>query len=448
VSAGGLTVVIVPPATANGPLHVGHLAGPFLAADMVARAARARGERVLALAGFDVHQNWVLTRAENDGIDVGKLAGQYRDEIIRAYHAARIGYDVFLDPQSEGYADGVQRLAADLVRSGLFPLRDTTLHRCADCRRTLHHAYVVGTCAWCGSGAAGGGCEGCGGYTCADNLRDARCGRCGGAPEAFTARVPVLPLEEHRDAIIDVWQIANLSGRGRRIVAHYLEAGLPTVPLAYPTNWGLDGTGPLDGLTIDVYLEVGLSTVYGAATGARPGATGLARTAEALADVDRIWHFNGIDNGFYTTLFWPAVYQVCGLRADQLGGVVTNEFYTLDGAKFSTSRNHAIWANEFLAEQDVDVVRLFLAWDRPDRYASDFTMASYTEFESYVRPLLDGRPATLPLPDSLAAADVRRGLDALRPAGFDAALAIRSLLAGLAAGAPGTDALRTALTGR
>ncbi len=448
MSGGGLTVVIVPPATANGPIHVGHLSGPYLAADMVARAARARGERVLAIAGFDVHQNWVLTRAENDGIDAGKLAGQYRDEIVRAYHAARIRYDVFLDPQSEAYADGVRRLAADLVDAGVFPMRETTLYACADCRRTLHHSYVLGTCARCGSGAAGGGCEGCGGYTSADNLRDAHCGRCGGAPEPFTATVPVLPLEDHRETITRVWQTASLSGRGRRIVAHYLESGLPTVPLAYPTNWGLDGTGPLDGLKLEVYLEVGLSTVYGVATGARPGATGLARTAQALADVDAIWHFNGIDNGFYFSVFWPAVYTACGLRPGQLGGTVTNEFYTLDGAKFSTSRNHAIWANEFLAEQDVDVVRLFLAWDRPDRYASDFTMASYTEFESYVRPLLDGRPATLPLPDSLAAADVRRGLDALRPAGFDAALAIRSLLAGLAAGAPGTDALRTALTGR
>jgi methionyl-tRNA synthetase len=75
-------------------------------------------------------------------------------------------------------------------------------------------------------------------------------------------------------------------------------------------------------------------------------------------------------------------------------------------------------------------------------------MASYTEFEAHVRPLLDGGATGAPLPAALAAADVRRGLDALRPAGFDAALAARSLLTGLAAGAPGTEALRTALTGR
>jgi methionyl-tRNA synthetase len=91
----GVTVVIVPPATANGALHVGHLSGPYLAADIAARAARARGERVVTTAGFDVHQNWVLTRAENEGVDVDKLAATYRDEIVDALDAARIRYDVF-----------------------------------------------------------------------------------------------------------------------------------------------------------------------------------------------------------------------------------------------------------------------------------------------------------------------------------------------------------------
>ncbi len=453
----GVTVVIVPPATANGPMHVGHLSGPYLAADIAARAARARGERVVTTAGFDVHQNWVLTRAEREGVDVEKLAASFREEIIAALDAARIQYDVFLNPQSEDYQRGVTTLAADLTHAGRFPLRELTLLACADCDRTLHQSYVVGTCAWCGSEAAGGGCEGCGGYTSAENLVDPRCNRCGGEPRPFLATVPVLPMEDYRDRLTEVWLRAELPDRARQIVAHYLEHRLPDVPIAYPTNWGLAGVGPHEGLRLEVYAEVGLSTMHGVAQGIKPGSLGLEAVSEALSEVDALWHFNGIDNGFYFALFWPALYLAAGLRAESIGGAQVNEFYTLDGSKFSTSRNHAIWANDFLTSEDVDVVRLYLAWDRPDRFASNFTLSSYREFEAYVRPLLDAARASVPahdeahehpLPAALAEADVTRGMAALKPRGFDPALAVRAVLTGLAASAPGVEALLQILTGR
>ena len=452
----GVTVVIVPPATANGPLHVGHLSGPYLAADIAARAARARGERVVTTAGFDVHQNWVLTRAENDGVDVQKLAASYREEIVAALDAARIQYDVFLNPQSPSYQHGVTTLAADLTTAGRFPMRKLTLLACSQCDRTLHQSYVVGQCAWCGSDAAGGGCEGCGGYTSAENLVDPRCNRCGGAPRPFKAVVPVLPMEDYREDLIEVWLRAELPDRARQIVSHYLENRLPDVPIAYPTNWGLPGIGPHAGLRLEVYAEVGLSNLYGVAESLRPGALGLEDTASAWSEVAALWHFNGIDNGFYFALFWPAVYLAAGVPPEAIGGAQVNEFYTLDGEKFSTSRNHAIWANDFLNEEDVDVVRLYLAWDRPDRFASDFTLSSYREFESYVRPLLDKARAGTALPSApdsavppaMAEADVTRGVAALRPRGFDPAFAVRSVLTGLAASAPGAEMLLQILTGR
>jgi methionyl-tRNA synthetase len=140
--------------------------------------------------------------------------------------------------------------------------------------------------------------------------------------------------------------------------------------------------------------------------------------------------------------------------ADAIGGAQVNEFYTLDGEKFSTSRNHAIWANDFLTDEDVDIVRLYLAWDRPDRFASDFTLSAYREFEAYVRPLLDKARDAGPdrsdatLPAALAAADVTRGMAALGPRRFDPALAVRAVLTGLAASAPGVEALLSILTGR
>jgi methionyl-tRNA synthetase len=131
-----------------------------------------------------------------------------------------------------------------------------------------------------------------------------------------------------------------------------------------------------------------------------------------------------------------------------LSGLVVNEFYTLDGAKFSTSRNHAIWANELLHKEDPSIVRLYLAWDRPDRYRSDFTWHSFQAFADRVKPLLaDGTDAAQTLDPALAAREVARGEAALRPAGFDPALAARSLIGLLEGGVRDTGHLLTALTG-
>ena len=127
----------------------------------------------------------------------------------------------------------------------------------------------------CGTGASGGSCEGCGGFTSAQTLRYPSCDRCGGSPRPFTATVPVLRLEDHRDQLTEPWVRAELPSRVRDLLARYLAAGLPEIPLAYPTDWGVEGTGPLGGLRVDVYAEVGLAWLYGVARALDPGAQGL-----------------------------------------------------------------------------------------------------------------------------------------------------------------------------
>jgi methionyl-tRNA synthetase len=426
----GVTAVIVPPATVNGPLPVGELAGPYLAADIAARAARARGERVVTTAGVDVHQNSVLTRAEHEGVDVEKLAAAYRDEIVDTLDAARIRYDVFLDPLSEAYRRGVTTLAADLTQAGRFPMRKVMLPACSDCDRTFHHSYVVGTCVCCGSEAVGGRCRGCGGYTSAANLIDARCNRCGGQPRPFQAKVPVLSMEDYRQELIEIWLRAALPDRARRLITYYLERRLPDVPIAYPTNCGLPGTGPHEGLRLDVYAELGLSTLYGVAQSIRPGAIGLEETAQAWSDVGSLWQFNGIDHGFYATLFWPAIHLACGVPPEAFGG-----------AHLTESSPHAIAAVDFLHGKDVDLARLYLAWNHPDRHPADFTRSTYRQFETYARPLLNGTSQPAALPE----ADLQRAAAALHPQAFDPPLATRAILT---TNTPEAKTLLPILTGR
>ena len=456
---GGVTVIVIPQPTVNGPLHIGHLSGPYLAADIASRAARARGERVLTLAGVDVHPNYVLTKAENLGTDVGELVRTYRGQIVESFQQARIGWDFFLDPQDEGYRRSIAGMLEELVTGGTVPMEEYTLHRCADCGRTLHHSYVVGKCPVCGTGANGTSCEGCGGFTSAQILLDPSCARCGGPPVEMVETVPVLHLERYRDRLATEWLQAEWPARVRSVLQQYASAPLPDVPLAYPTNWGIECGGPLAGMRVDFPTELGLSYLYGPAQALRPEARTLAERVQAWEEVDGVWHFNGMDNTFYFTVLYPAILAVAGVPTAKARGAVVNELYLLEGQKFSTSRNHALWAHEFLAAEDPELVRLYLSWDRPDRYESDFTDASYRAFCEWVRPLLDrgplaAAPVTPPdlpartLPTALAAAELERAERALSLTGFDAALAVRSLLAALSTGTGADSVALAALTGR
>ncbi|MFG1818364.1 hypothetical protein ACGFIF_31690 [Kribbella sp. NPDC049174] len=179
--------------------------------------------------------------------------------------------------------------------------------------------------------------------------------------------------------------------------------------------------------------------MYGVAQSIRPGAIGLEETAQAWSEVGVLWHFNGIDHGFHCTLFWPAVYLACGVPPEAIGGAQVNDF--------PTGLDQAIPANEFLHDEDVDIVRLYLAWNRPDRYPTDFTLSAYRQFEAYVRPLLDGAGRSTP-PAALTEEDLRRAAAALHPHAFDPPLAVRSVLTALAANAPAAETLLPILTGR
>lgn len=445
----GMTVIVIPQPTLNGPLHVGHLSGPFLAADIAARAARGRGERVFTLAGVDVHPNFVMAKAENRGVDVHEMVADYRSQIEIAFDLARIDCDVFLDPEQPAFERAVNSMLNQMLVDGSLEMREMVLHQCSDCGRTLHHAYVVGKCPNCGSGANGLSCEPCGGFTSASTLIHPSCARCGGDPKAMVAIVPVLRLENHRDQLIAEWTRAELPGRVRSVIGQYLSSPLPDYPVAYPTDWGIEGTGALAGLRIDFPAELGLSYLYGPAHTVNPEADGLTEWVSTWEEqFDGLWHFNGIDNAFYFAVLYPAIFAAAGVAEPKMRGATVNELFLLEGLKFSSSRNHALWAKEFLAAEDPELVRLFLSWHRPDRYETNFTDESFRAFSEYVRPLLNGTFAGAGLPLELAAGELERAEQSLRLATFDSALALRCLLGSLSVGRGFDSVALAALAGR
>jgi methionyl-tRNA synthetase len=425
-----ITVLITPPPTPNGPLHLGHLSGPYVAGDVAVRAARARGESVLAVSGLDVHQNYVVTAAEQEGRGPDQVMADYGARIRSAFALAGVSYDLFLDPaQDADYRAAVARLLAELLDAGgPVQVRDVPWAVCADCGRGLHHARVAGRCRVCGAGAAGGACEGCATYAAAVDLVDPACTACGGALSVTPTPLPVLRLEDLRPQLTEAWSRAVVPARVRDLLDRLLAEGLPDVPLAYPTDWGIPGPG---GTRIDVWVEMALGYLYAVPRQlGTEGSGGVTDCVAGWSGVDRLWHFLGIDNAFYYGVLCPAVFAAAGLPAGVLGGLVVNEFYALEGLKFSTSRRHAVWAEDFLATEDPALARLYLGWDRPAGFESDFTEAGYAAFRDWAGPLLAGS-GTPPAPPGVAAGELARAAAALRLETFDPALAARCLLGAL-----------------
>ena len=421
-------LVLTPPPTPNGPLHVGHLAGPYVAGDIAARALRAAGRDVITQSGLDEHQNYVLTRAESRGEPATETVAHFADLVQSGFAAARIRYDLLLRPMADtGYQDAVRRLLTELVDLKAVEVAPFTLTACGGCGRVLHHARVAGGCPTCGAGAAGGTCEGCGGFCTAATLKAARSTCCDAEPVPAEHVVPVLRLEEYRDRLCEFWSRAVLPPRLRALIGGMLDTRLPDVPLAYPTDWGITWG---DGLRVDVWAEMALANLFAPARHLDPDVRTLADCVRAWRGISEQWLFLGIDNAFYYAVMIPALHLAAGLPAGLTTGptgLVVNEFYRLTGAKFSTSRQHAIWAQEYLATEDAGAVRAFLCWDRPDRYESDFTPAAFAAFRDLYVRALDGR---LPgVPTALADAELERASDALRPGSFDPALAVRGALA-------------------
>ncbi|GIF07102.1 class I tRNA ligase family protein [Actinoplanes siamensis] len=429
--AAPVTVVLSPPPTPNGPLHLGHLAGPYVAADVAVRAARLRGEPVVSVCGLDDHQNYVPAAARAAGRAATELRDEYAGRIRDVLARVGVHHDVFVEPLTDtGYRQAVLRLLGELVEKGTLPVRERTVPVCEPCGGILHHAYVSGRCPHCKAAMGGGTCEGCGGFSSAAELTEPRCTRCGAEPSGTAVvRGPVLPLADHREALQRIWGRAVLPPAVRALTDRLLRVGLPTIPFTYPTDWGIEVPGD-DGHRLDVWAEMGLGYLHTVGRRFDPSAVTLEQHVRAWDRVGGLWAFLGIDNAFYYAVLFPALLTAAGVRPETVAGLVVNEFYTLDGEKFSTSRQHAVWAEDLLARYPAELVRAYLCWDRPQEFASDFRMEQF-------RQVVDGWPRPLTAA-SLTGGSLTRAAHALRFGHFAADLSVRCLLTG-DPGATGAD---------
>lgn len=373
-----LTLVTSAPPNPNGDLHLGHLSGPFLGADVLRRHLAARGRPVVHLGYTDDESCYVPRRAAELGRTARETSFLFTRRIEETLGLAGMLPDYYEHPHREPvHRRIVQEHFARLYEAGALIERELPVPFCEVSGKYLYESDLRGHCRRCGMPSDGTYCEDCGHAHDPEGLDAPVCVRHQVAPVVRTVRRLVFPLQKYAGPLADYW-----AGRSwRPAVADYcqrlLADGLPDVPVSRLTDYGVPVPVPgWEGHILDTWS----SGIFGymAATAAYTATLGEPeRWRELWSGEDtRIVHFLGFDCSFSHAVLWPALLLALGDRTLP-SQVITNEFATLEGAKFSTSRGHAIWGSEFLREHHADALRLHLCLTSPEDEQSDFSTAGF-----------------------------------------------------------------------
>jgi methionyl-tRNA synthetase len=368
-------IITAAPPTPNGDLHLGHLSGPYSGADILTRACRLQGAEALFLTGSDLHQSYVPVKAAAGGLDPLTMADTFAAEIAAIFQAVGFIPDAYVLPQrSELHVRMVGEFFTRLCDRGALRERTEPGLFCRDCQRYLFEAHVTGHCPHCGATSDGNSCENCALPNSCVDLVDPKCNACGGQPETRPVTRLVFPLAEYESRLRSFHATADISPQIEALCAGMLDQGLPDIPVTHPTDWGIKVPVPGFG-DQRIYVWAEMLPGYFAEL-----AHVLKATGRNPADWSAVWNdpateviqFFGYDNGYFHAVLQPALLMAYDPSFKLPTALITNEFYQLGSSKFSTSRRHAIWPNDLLAEVPASVVRFVLACDRPEAERTSF----------------------------------------------------------------------------
>lgn len=383
------TLITAGPPTSNGDLHLGHLSGPYTAGDILCRFRRMRGEDVTFVSAADDHQSYVALKARQSGCSPQDIVDESTDLITSSLERACVSMDYFGRPsRSARYSEFLSEFFLALHRKGSFFAKETVMPYCDHCETLLFEAHVRGTCQHCGAGADGGICEACGRPNLETELIEPLCAICSAPPSAGRPVTRLFfDLNPYREFLSRFVADMTMSAHAAALCRQMLAEELPIVAVTQPSSWGVEV--PLAGYAsqrLSAWFELGPH--YLAVLHSFRGAGQSEDWRDVWSCDTEIVQCFGFDSTYFHAILFPAIFRAYDPEIALPGGFIINEFYRLDGRKFSTSRKHAIWASEFLQDESADALRYHLALTRAEREQTNFTLL---EFRQSVGDELAGR---------------------------------------------------------
>ena len=361
---------------ANGPVHIGHLAGVYIPSDIYVRYLRLRGRDVLWVCGSDEHGVPITIKARKEGVTPQDVVDKYNGIIKDSFERLGISFDIYSRTTSPVHAATASDFFRTLYDKGEFTVSESEQYYDPEAETFLADRYITGTCPSCGSeGAYGDQCEKCGSTLSATDLINPKSTISGATPVLRKTKHWYLPLDKHeqwlREWILDShkeWK-SNVYGQCKS----WLDTGLQPRAVSRDLDWGIPV--PVEGAEGKV-LYVWFDAPIGY----------ISATKELTPDWEKYWkdeqtklvHFIGKDNIVFHCIVFPAMLKAHGeyILPDN---VPANEFLNLEGNKISTSRNWAVWLNEYLDEMPgkQDVLRYVLCANAPETKDNDFTWKDF-----------------------------------------------------------------------
>ena len=364
---------------ANGPLHLGHVAGCYLPADIFARFHRARGNRVLMVSGSDMHGTPVTVRADEEGVTPAEIAQRYHDSFVESYDKLGMSWDLYTSTETENHARVTHDIFLKLLDCGYLLRQHMDAYFCPSCARFLPDRYVQGICLHCNSETMRGDqCQVCDALLETADLANPCCRLCGGPAETRSTEHFFLDLSQFEQPLREwVAQQEHWRPNVRNFTRNLLDQGLRPRPITRDLEWGIPVPVPgFESKRIYVWFEAVIGYLSAskqwAAERGEPNAW-----REFWQPPARSYYFIGKDNIPFHTMIWPAMLMGYGDGLMLPHDVPANEYLTLEHRPFSTSRRWAIWAPDFLSRYDPDPLRYLLSVNMPESGDTDFSWGEF-----------------------------------------------------------------------
>lgn len=366
---------------ANGPIHIGHLAGVYVPADIYARYLRSKGEDVLFIGGSDEHGVPITIKARKEGITPQEVVDKYHGIIKQSFIDFGVSFDIYSRTSNAIHHETASDFFTTLYNKGEFTEKTSQQYYDEEHQTFLADRYITGTCPHCGfEKAYGDQCENCGTSLNATDLINARSALSGSLPVMRDTKHWFLPLDKYepwlRQWILeshkDDWK-TNVYGQCKS----WLDHGLQPRAVTRDLDWGVKVPLPdAEGKVLYVWFDAPIGYISAAREWAEQ--TGKDWVPYWKSDDSKLIHFIGKDNIVFHCIVFPGMLKAEGTYILP-ENVPANEFLNLEGDKISTSRNWAVWLHEYLEEfpGKQDVLRYVLTANAPETKDNDFTWRDF-----------------------------------------------------------------------
>jgi methionyl-tRNA synthetase len=362
---------------ANGPVHIGHLAGVYVPSDIYVRYLRLKKEDVLFIGGSDEHGVPITIRAKKEGITPQDVVDRYHTLIKDSFKEFGISFDVYSRTTSETHRQTASDFFRKLYEKGEFVEKTSMQYYDEEAQTFLADRYITGECPHChAEGAYGDQCEKCGTSLSPTDLINPKSAISGSAPVMRETKHWYLPLDKHEEWL-SKWILEDHKEWRNNVYGQcksWLDMGLQPRAVSRDLDWGIPvPVEGADGKVLYVWFDAPIGYI--------------SNTRELLPDTWETWwkdpetrlvHFIGKDNIVFHCIVFPAMLKAEGsfILPDN---VPSNEFLNLEGDKISTSRNWAVWLHEYLRDfpGKQDVLRYVLTANAPETKDNDFTWKDF-----------------------------------------------------------------------